>query len=81
MIYYPSYQFVGLQWVCEAIRIREWERVHRGRLDEYRRMMLYHLQWGTPTGPYWTSESLIYSWKPARIIYSCMGPYGMVKAI
>ena len=49
--YYYSLRDYQRAW--EAIRAQEWERMYRRWLDTYRRMVLYHLQWGTPTGPYW----------------------------
>jgi len=50
---YNIYDVQQLQRIWEMVRAQEWERVYRRRLEEYRRMVLYHLQWGTPTGPYW----------------------------
>jgi len=49
--YYPSITWYQRTW--ETVKSQEWEKVYRGWLETYRRMMQYHLQWGTPTGPYW----------------------------
>ena len=41
------------QRMWETIKAQEWEKTYHRWLGEYRRMVQYHLQWGTPTGPYW----------------------------
>jgi hypothetical protein len=51
---YP--QMMDYNKIMEDIRRKEWEKVYNKQLEEYRRRMLYQLQWGTPTGPYWTNK-------------------------
>jgi len=57
--YYDPYWFIRQQQrAWQTVWNQEWERQFRSWLETQRRLILYRLQWGIPTGPYWSAGSL-----------------------
>lgn len=46
--------------VWQMILDEEYRRRFKGWLETQRRLFLYSLQWGTPTGPYWAKGKVCF---------------------